>query len=191
MSHSHQTVFRGFTLIELIVTVAIIAVLAALAAPSMRDYAVRNQLSAIGSEFSGTVLRARNEAVSKNTCVTMCISATFDSASPSCATTGQDWQAGWILFLNPSCSSTLNSPAIAEDMILVRRPVSSDYALNAQTSGRRKLFFNARGNPGLSGANEFDLQYISPNNELSLKYAFNICIDSLGRTRNIAGTSSC
>jgi type IV fimbrial biogenesis protein FimT len=191
MSHSHRSLFRGFTLIELVVTIAIVAVLAALAAPSMRDYTVRNQLSAIGSEFSGSVLRARNEAVSKNTCTTMCISTTFDNASPSCATTGQDWQVGWILFLNPSCSSSLNSPAIAEDMILVRRPTSADYALNAQTSGRRKLFFNARGNSSLSGANEFDLQYLSPNNALSLKYAFNICIDSLGRTRNISGTSSC
>ena len=89
---------RGFTLIELLVTLAVAAVLASLAAPSIRDFIVRSKMTNLSNEFSGSVLRARNEAVNRNVCVTLCMS----SSGTACTTTGTDWQAGWIGFLNLS-----------------------------------------------------------------------------------------
>ncbi|MFZ4285283.1 GspH/FimT family pseudopilin [Variovorax sp. HJSM1_2] len=187
----------GFTLLEVLVTVAIAGILAALAAPSLRDFVARNKMSSIGNEFTGSVLRARNEAVSRNTCVTMCLSTTVNdtgtgSSGPRCATTGQDWQVGWIAFLNPSCSSASNNPDAdkPENLLFVRQPVAGEYYLNA-LSNTRKIQFNNRGLNGLGSAEEFDLVYQSVNHPWTQKYGFNICLNKMGRTRTISDASTC
>jgi type IV fimbrial biogenesis protein FimT len=202
LNSSHN--FRGFSLIELLVTLALVAILGALAAPSMVDYGIRNTLRSIGNDFSGSILKSRNEAIGKNTCVTMCMSTTVDTAiagtsGPRCSTSGDDWQVGWIAFLNESCNNSWTYPHTSPTdtaydeagLIVSKRAVSGPYSLMTQTSGRRRLDFNARGSSGLSGATEFDLVYDSASNEKTLKYAFNICLDALGRTRTIPTGSAC
>lgn len=85
---------RGFTLMELMVTLAIAAVLAGLAAPSISQFIVKNQMNGVANEFSGGILRSRNEAVSRNTCVTLCMSSTAANAAPACTVAGKNWQVG-------------------------------------------------------------------------------------------------
>lgn len=180
----------GFTLIELVVTLAVAAVLASLAAPSVRDFIVRSSMTNLGNEFNASILKARNEAVNRNTCVTMCMSSNASAASPSCTTSGTDWQVGWIVFLNPSCDAGLNKPAEDINMLIARPGGESSYALQTQNN-RKKLNFNSRGAPGLGGAGEFDLIYESISNPLTKKYGLNICLDSLGRTRTIPHDKTC
>ena len=189
--HLPRAVLRGFTLIELLVTLSLAAILGSLAAPAVRDFIVRSKLTNLGNEFTGSVLKARNEAVNRNTCVTMCMSSSAGDASPACTTTGGDWQVGWIVFLNPSCDSGANSPTDAINMLLARPSAGSDYLLQAQKSAPvKKMTFDSRGSPSLSAADQFNLVYQEVNNPLN-KYAFNICLDGLGRTRTIPGDKTC
>lgn len=186
------TVDAGFTLIELMVTIALIAILLALAAPSLNEFAIKSRIKNVGNEFASSVLKVRNEAISKNTCMTLCMSDTIDSALPSCKTTGSDWQVGWIGFINTTCDTTIAGPTSIEDVVLARRSIGDNYMLNSQASTpRRKLTFNTRGYPSLNGADEFDLTYSSQNDPMNEKYAFNICIDKLGRTRTISYMGTC
>ena len=189
-SARHCRSHRGFTLIELMVTLTLIVILAALAAPALREYAIKSNLRNIGNEFTAGVLRARNEAISKNTCVTMCMSNTTDDALPSCKTSDSDWQVGWIGFLNTSCNAAIAGPAAIEDVILLRKTVGDLYFLNS-TTPTRTITFNSRGYPGQNNPERFDLVYSAADDPMTTKYGFNVCVDKLGRTRTISTGSAC
>lgn len=176
---------RGFTLIELLVTLAVAAVLASLAAPSIRDFIARSKMTNLSNEFSGSILRARNEAVNRNVCVTLCMS----SSGTACTTAGTDWQAGWIGFLNLSCSSSLNAPVdAATDMLLAHQSTGTDITLVTQKP-TKKMMFNTRGSPGTGSAGLFKV--LHTESALNEKFGVNICMDGLGRTRTLPHVDDC
>ena len=204
---NRQTSLRGFTLLELMVTLAIAAILATLAAPAMQDMIIKSRLSGVGSQFTGHILRARNEAISHNTCTVMCLSTTTETAittssgkitaGPTCANAGNDWQQGWIVFLKEDCinnTQDANSrPELPEDYIVIKSSIGVSYKLLAQSgSPPTRFFFDASGRPGnLNGTAQVNMQYDTSNSTLTQNFGFNICVDSVGRTRTISWSQSC
>lgn len=183
---------KGFTLIELMVTLSIAAVLTMLAAPSMSDFLVKNKMNSVAGEFSGAILRARNEAVSRNTCVTMCMSSKASDAAPVCTTTGSDWQVGWIAFLNTSCDASATKPAVDGDLIFARMAGSSDVLLSAQGDKPLKtIMLNSSGSPSLPASSQINVVYKDSSNAYTQKYGSNICIDAQGRSRSIPSAKNC
>lgn len=86
---------RGFTLIELIVSIAVMSLLFMIAAPSFLTLIQSNQLISATNEFLSGLQSARAEAIKQGRRVTMCKSAN----SSSCTTSG-DWSQGWIQFVD-------------------------------------------------------------------------------------------
>lgn len=62
---------QGFTLLELIVAISIMAILAAIAAPSFNTWRQQSHLKAQAREVFGAFQRAKSEAVTRNTTVTV------------------------------------------------------------------------------------------------------------------------
>ena len=192
---------RGFTLIELMVTVALVAVMAGLAAPSFRDFIVRRNLESVTSDFQSDIMKARTTAMNKNICVTMCMSSTAANSNPTCATSGADWQPGWIIFLNPACDATTDSipadpndpasPGPPSSLIGARVGIAGAYCRGSQGTAVRRFTFNPRGGGSLASAAEFDAVYESAGNSLTMQYAKNVCVDSLARTRTIPSDKKC
>lgn len=73
----HRT--NGFTLIELIVTIAVLAIILAIAVPSFQDFFERGRLRGAGDEVAALVATARGEAVKTGRNVTMSFSGTTAS----------------------------------------------------------------------------------------------------------------
>lgn len=81
----------GFTLIELMVALAVLAIIAAIAVPAMQGLIAANRLSGASTELVTALQVARSEAIRRNAPVTVC--GSDDGAS--CANT-TDWSR-WIV----------------------------------------------------------------------------------------------
>ena len=94
----------GFTLIELMIAMAILAILIRVAAPSMRDMIVNSRLQGASSDLVADLSLARGSAAAKGQRVTICQST--DSAT---YTGGSTWQDGWIVFVDGNSNGTFES----------------------------------------------------------------------------------
>ena len=101
---------RGFTLVELAISLAIGALLITIALPNMRIVAINNQITTQTNELVTAFNLARMEAIRRGTPVSVCASANQSSCSGA-----NDWSTGWILFVDanatgaPSVSSVLRA----------------------------------------------------------------------------------
>jgi type IV fimbrial biogenesis protein FimT len=82
----------GFTLIEMMVTIAIAALLFAIGVPMFRNASLGARLSAAANNLLASVQLARSEAIKRNVPVSLCAS----SDGATCAG-GGGWEQGWIV----------------------------------------------------------------------------------------------
>ena len=84
---------RGFSLIELLVVLAISALLLGLAVPSFGGLVRDTRLSTAANELHSAIFYTRSEAIKRGRRVTICTSVDGQSCSA-----GAGWHAGWIVF---------------------------------------------------------------------------------------------
>jgi type IV fimbrial biogenesis protein FimT len=97
---------KGFTLIELIVTLTVAGILMAIAAPNMFGFLASNRLTAQTNDFIADINFARSEAIKRNGTVVICKSTNPTATTPTCDQTASDpWETGRLIFFDNEDSS--------------------------------------------------------------------------------------
>jgi len=96
MRRPPHTQARGFTLLELMITIAILAILLAIAIPSFQGLMASNRLTGATNDFIAALNTARAEAIRRGQRITLC--ASTDGTTCAASTTNNDWSTGWLLF---------------------------------------------------------------------------------------------
>jgi len=131
---------QGFTIVELMITVALIAVIAGIGIPSFRQLIATNRVTATINEFHSGLRLARVEAVKRNANVVFCAT----SNQTSC---GGSWNDGWLIYHDADGDGVVDP----DEVIRVGGGVHDGYNLTF-SGGATAITFIARGlTSGTSG----------------------------------------
>jgi type IV fimbrial biogenesis protein FimT len=106
---------NGFTLLEMLVVIAVAAILVTLSLPSWHHFVERTQVTTQINELLGQIRYARSEAVRRGKRVVICKSKN----QTQCTDGDEDWDRGWIVFVDADGNSTLKVDK--EDILLQHR----------------------------------------------------------------------
>lgn len=94
----------GFTLLELLVTIAVAAILVTVAAPSLRHLVQYDSMAANLNDLVGALNYARTTAVTRGRTVYVC-----SSLDGKTCTSNGDWSTGWLIYMPASSQSALSN----------------------------------------------------------------------------------
>lgn len=109
---------KGFTLVELMVTIAVLAIVTSIAIPAFNSTILNNRVSGTTQNIQATLAMARSEAVKRNKSVMVCRA---NSNQDACASNGTNWSSGWLVISDgevlrvgtPSASIDVTGPNTA------------------------------------------------------------------------------
>lgn len=153
---------KAFTLIELIVTLAVLAIVAAIALPSFAEFLRGVRASSDVSAITGSLSLARSEAIKRNRNV--CISA-------------DDWAAGWQVRVDDNGDGTCGG---AETVLREFSGISAVAGISVErddTETDQIVFLSSGRADG-----EYSLEYRSKEGECTPHRDRNLSIVRTGRT---------
>lgn len=123
MPYVGRTSMAGFTLLELLITIAVVSIMIGIAVPSFRDMVANQSVRAAAETLHSSIVQARAEAVKRNTNVTL---------RPA---TGETWSNGWLIV---TAAAPADSAAVHRERLAAGATVSagSTASLVFRPSGR-------------------------------------------------------
>ena len=125
---------QGFTIIELMIAIAVLAVILTTAVPAMGRFLEQQRLTAAANGLVAHLQFARGQAISRNTLVAAC-----PSSDGSSCTGGNRWDEGWIVYLDPQKTG---QPAQATDVLRVVQALPEHVI---HSGGRHRVRFRGSG----------------------------------------------
>jgi type IV fimbrial biogenesis protein FimT len=175
---------RGFTLVELLVTITVLGLLVSVGLPSVRDFVVSNRLSSDINSFVGLVNYARSEAITRNQSVIICPKT---AGSNTCQADNK-WNLYDVqVFVDVDGSGDFS----AGDILLKTLPAVDS------TGSQTKFWRTAAGvvSFGTVGfarqASTFNVETVSSDTAYVTKYGRTLCLSQPGRVTTLAYNATC
>jgi type IV fimbrial biogenesis protein FimT len=126
----------GFTLLEMMITVAVGAILAAIAYPNLHAFMQRNSVIAQSNSLQANLQYARGQAAATRGYVSICPLAPASSATApqntTCDTADGNYQYGWIIYSATSANSAFSATTSTLQAVV---PAPSNMSVNSDTAG--------------------------------------------------------
>jgi type IV fimbrial biogenesis protein FimT len=128
----------GFTLIELMIVLALMAIIGAIAMPAFREMVASNRLLTSANGMVASFHQARSEAVRRS------LTVTITACRPDCGSTGTaDWSNGW--------QTLVAGTVIAEHAALASNITTG---ANGATAYATSYGYSSQGRLGISTQNQ-------------------------------------
>ena len=170
----------GFTLIELMVTVAVAALVVGLGVPSILHTLARHAIDAQAEELQDAVRVGRSEAMKRSGPVVLC--RTEENNPGHCAGSGGSWQT-WVLFTDAARSGTF---AAGDSMLRQHQDASKRTTVTADAASIR---FEAT---GIAHADTGSAVFVlAERGAADHAQRRQVCVNPRGEVAIVAGDSRC
>lgn len=124
----------GFTLLELLVTIAVGAIVISIGAPNLVSLIRNNRIAADTNDLVIGLHSSRSEAVKRRSNVVFCASNDHDSDVPSCSTS---FSQGWIVFVDRNGNGEIDSnadPELSDIVVEAHGPMRDGLLVSAESN---------------------------------------------------------
>ena len=191
MPRSRLRPSRGFTTIELMVTVAILAVLIGIAAPSFTPVIERWRVRQASEELQSTFYFARSEAVKRGGNITI----TRSPDAGECTAVGSDtslWSCGWIVFADLNSNGTQDSGEDTLQTATTPSNVGIQFTDITNAKLTEPIQLDRWGRLSSGSAANFAFRLTPKGASTTSASATSICVNSSGRIKRLdSGSASC
>jgi type IV fimbrial biogenesis protein FimT len=173
----------GFSLVELMFTVALLGILAALAIPSFRTMLVKRSVLSASDSLVSDMRLARSEALKRSTRTVICRSTN----GASCAGVG-NWQTGWIVFVDMNSNGTVDA---GDDLVKVQQELPNISTIQTPAGAPSTLGSFNYEPTGWAKAASHTL-VVTPTGTVPVNGTRMICVSVTGRPAlRVEGTAAC
>lgn len=152
---------QGFTLVEMMVTIAVLIISLGIALPSMNDWLRNSRVNATSDALQSGIRSAHRDAIRHSRMVMLVLSPAAPGASPSPATNGQA-KSFWATYTVPLNGS-------GENPMLIQSGTFQDIDNAANIAGPTAICFNSLGR--ISAATLPTAQCALPNGQAFYTFA--------------------